>query len=243
VALNKETGEELWSSLSAREPGYCAPTIIERGGTRQLLIWHPESLNSLNPTTGARYWSEPLKPDWGMSIATPRQAGEYLFAGGVIAKSIALRLAEDRPAVEFLWAGAKDVGLGPVFSPPFLEDGMMYGVDMRGQLRGVRLSDGKQLWETFDATTGDRVKNNASAFLVKHRDRFFLFNDQGELIIARLTPQGYDELDRAQIVTPLSKAEGRDVVWSHPAFARQCVFVRNDRQIICYSLAKSQAKR
>ena len=40
VAFDKDTGKELWKALSAREPGYAPPSIIEAGGTRQLLIWH-----------------------------------------------------------------------------------------------------------------------------------------------------------------------------------------------------------
>jgi len=31
-------------------------------------------------------------------------------------------------------------------------------------------------------------------------------------------------------------SRGRDVVWSHPAFANGCIFVRNDREIVCLSL-------
>jgi hypothetical protein len=27
------------------------------------------------------------------------------------------------------------------------------------------------------------------------------------------------------------------VVWSHPAFARRCVFARNDREMVCLALA------
>src|SRR6185369_12383184 len=49
VAFDKDTGKELWRALSAAEPGYCPPTMIEAGGCKQLLIWHPESLNSLDP--------------------------------------------------------------------------------------------------------------------------------------------------------------------------------------------------
>ncbi len=242
VALNKETGEEIWRALSAKEPGYCPPTLIQAGGTRQLLIWHPESLNSLNPETGELYWSEKLEPSWGMSIATPRKAGSFLFVGGVVMKSMLLKLAAERPAAEFVWQGKKGTGLGPVFSTPFIEDGHLYGVDMRGELRCVKLDTGKQIWSTYAATTGDRQKNNASAFLVKQRDRFFIFNDRGELIIARLSPQqdpiGYEELSRTKILEPLSKSEGRDVLWSHPAFAQKCIFARNDKEIVCISLKK-----
>lgn len=238
VAFDKKNGQEVWRALSAKEPGYCPPTLIEAGGTRQLLVWHTESLNSLNPRTGQLYWSEPLDPDYGMSIATPCYDPPYLFVGAIVMKSMALKLAADRPAAEFLWAGRKDRGIGPAFSTPYAENGHMYGFDMRGELCCVKLETGEHLWSTLVATTGERGINNASAFLVKQEDRFFIFNEQGELILARLSPEGYHEISRAKLLEPLSQSEGRHVVWSHPAFAQKCVFARNDREIVCYSLAK-----
>jgi hypothetical protein len=30
---------------------------------------------------------------------------------------------------------------------------------------------------------------------------------------------------------------GRPVVWSHPAFADKCLFARNDKELVCVSLA------
>jgi outer membrane protein assembly factor BamB len=238
VAFDKKNGQEVWRALSAKEPGYCPPTLIEAGGTRQLLVWHTESLNSLNPRTGQLYWSEPLDPDYGMSIATPCHDPPYLFVGAIVMKSMALKLAVDRPAAEFLWAGRKDRGIGPAFSTPYAENGYMYGFDMRGELCCVKLETGEHLWSTLAATTGERGINNASAFLVKQEDRFFIFNEQGELILTRLSPDGYHEISRAKLLEPLSQSEGRHVVWSHPAFAQKCVFARNDREIVCYSLAK-----
>lgn len=64
VAFDKDTGKELWRALTAKEPGYCPPTIIEAGGKRQLIIWHPESVNSLDPETGKVYWSENSPREW-----------------------------------------------------------------------------------------------------------------------------------------------------------------------------------
>jgi outer membrane protein assembly factor BamB len=75
LALDKQTGKERWRALPATEPGYCPPSLIEHGGKRQLLIWHGESLNSVEPGTGKLNWSLPLKPSYGMAIAAPRQIG------------------------------------------------------------------------------------------------------------------------------------------------------------------------
>jgi outer membrane protein assembly factor BamB len=71
---------------------------------------------------------------------------------------------------------------------------------------------------------------------VPYKDRFFLFSVQGELIIAQLTPKGYEEIDRAKVIEPTLFSRGRDVVWSHPAFANRCMFGRNDKEIVCLSL-------
>jgi hypothetical protein len=38
------------------------------------------------------------------------------------------------------------------------------------------------------------------------------------------------------LVAPTGFAFERSVVWSHPAFAAGCVFVRNDKEIACFSL-------
>lgn len=237
VAFDKQTGKEVWRALSAKEQGYSAPTIIEAAGTRQLLIWHAEAINSLDPETGRLYWSVPLEANWGMAIVTPRQLGNYLFVGGIINKAVLLHLGEDKPSAEVVWEARKGTGIGPVSSPPFLEDGYMYGVDRYGDLRCVRLIDGEQIWSTNKPTTGGRRANSATSFLIKHGDRFFLTNEMGDLIIARLSPDGYREISRCHILDPTSVAFGRDVVWSHPAFANRCVFARNDKELVCVSLA------
>ncbi|MFV1968265.1 MAG: PQQ-binding-like beta-propeller repeat protein, partial [Pirellulaceae bacterium] len=237
VALDKETGKEIWRSLSAREPGYCPPMIVEAGGTRQLIIWHAESINGLNPETGSVYWTVPLAPDYGMSIATPRRFGNFLFASGIGNKGALLRLDAQSPKVEIVWRGTSKTAVYCANSSPFIENDVIYGVCRQGELRAVDLRTGERLWETYAATSGTRRANYATAFIVKHADRFFLANERGELIIAKLTPKGYEELSRASILKPTNEAMGRPVVWSHPAFANQCIYARNDQELVCVSLA------
>jgi outer membrane protein assembly factor BamB len=237
VAFDKENGKELWRSLSAKEPGYCAPTIIEAGGKRQLIIWDADSVNGLDPETGDKYWSVPLAPEFGMAIAAPRKDGDLLFAGGIGFKCAAIRLDRDKPAAEEVWRGTRDRGVYPIIGTPFLEGGFIYAVEKMGQLRCVKLDTGERKWETFRPTTGEGEVNTATAFLVKNGDRYFIFNEKGDLIIAKLTPEKYEEVSRAHLLEPTNSAFGRSVVWSHPAFADRCVLARNDKLLVCYSLA------
>ncbi|HEY2952189.1 MAG TPA: PQQ-binding-like beta-propeller repeat protein [Verrucomicrobiae bacterium] len=243
VAFDKDTGKELWRALSAKEPGYCPPMIYEAGGKRQLILWHPESLNSLNPETGNLYWSEPFSARSGLTISTPRKLGDQLFITSFYNGSMLLRLDADKPAAAKVWQSKKNserdtADLHSIISTPFFEDGHIYGVCSYGQLRCLKADTGERLWETLAATTRDNQETRwANAFLIKNADRFFLFNEKGDLIIAKLTPKGCEEISRTHLLDPTNRDPGRDVVWSHPAFANRCVYARNDKEIICVSLS------
>ena len=238
VAFDKDTGKELWKALSAREPGYAPPSIIEAGGTRQLLIWHSEALNALNPETGKVYWSQPLEPSYGMAIMAPRKSGDYLFASGNGEVGAAFKLTSDKPGATVEWRSDIKSGVYCSNSTPFIEDGTIYGCCCKqGQFRGVKLATGDRLWETFAPTTGQRRANSGTAFIVKHEDRFFLFSETGDLIIAKLSPEKYEELGRFHVLKPTGECFGREVVWSHPAFAERSLFARNDEELVCVSLA------
>lgn len=82
-------------------------------------------------------------------------------------------------------------------------------------------------------------KNVAGSGVNAGAVRVWMFNEQGELIIADLSPSGYKEIDRAKLLEPtrdqLPSRRG-GVCWSHPAFAGGCVFVRSDQELLCASL-------
>lgn len=239
VAFHKDTGKEVWKKLSADDPGYCPPTVTEAGGVSQLLIWLPKKLYGMNPDSGVVYWEHELEPRYGMSIAAPRRAGEYLFAGGVYTSGVMLKLDPAKPAIDVVWQGKRGIGAYPSNSTPVAVDGVFYAVDQSGPLIAFDAATGVRHWEATEPTTGsaNRPAPHATAFLVRHGDRFFLFSETGELILARLTPQKYEELGRAKLIRTTGEAFGREVVWSHPAFAERCVFTRNDQEIACFSLA------
>jgi len=235
VALNKNTGKEKWKALSASEPGYCPPTLIEAGGTQQLIVWHPESLNSLNPETGEVYWSFPMEPAYRMSIVAPIKHGDFLYATALQGTSLLLRLDSESPQATEVWRGK---GVHPDHNPPLVVDGHIYGVDEKGQIRCFELASGEKKWESWAAATNRRPANSTTGFIVKNADRYFIATEQGELILANMTPEGFTERGRFKMLDATSPTSNREVVWSHPAFANQCVFARNDKEIVCYSLAK-----
>ncbi|MFO0825228.1 MAG: PQQ-binding-like beta-propeller repeat protein [Gemmataceae bacterium] len=253
VAFDKNTGQEKWKALSAREPGYSPPTLIKVGNKDVLVVWHSQAINGLDPLTGKVLWTVGLEPMFGMSIMAPRQVGDKLFAAGIGGAGVVLKLDPKADKVTLIWQevankvkgmAPKPRGLYPVNSTPFIEGGTIYGVDQPGMLRAVELDTGKKLWFTFKPVIGKeetedfKGAGSGTAFLVKNGHRFFLFAETGDLVIAKLSPDRCEEVSRARLLEPTSAAFGRKVVWTYPAFADRCVFLRNDKEIICVSLAE-----
>ena len=243
VAFHKDTGNELWRALSSKEPGYAPPVIIEHAGRRQLIIWHAEALNALDPETGKVLWTIPAPIRQAVSITMPRQLGELLYVSSFYNGSMMVRLDSRSPGASVLWQTKKisekdTTHLNALMTTPFLEAGHIYGVCNHGQFRGLRADTGARVWENTALLTRGEELECATAHLVKNGDRFFLSHENGDLLIVRLSPAGPQELSRCKLIAPTLSYQGRDVVWAHPAYANGHIFARNDREIICADLRK-----
>jgi outer membrane protein assembly factor BamB len=242
VAFDKKTGAEVWRALpSNSEPGYNPPFLVEAGGVRQVILWHPEAVASLDPASGTLLWEVPFKSQMGMTVATPVFHRGFLLVSAFFDGSMLLKL-EGR-TVRKVWEGTSESeieteGLHALINTPVLDDERIYGICSYGQLRALDLKTGRRLWESQEVTV-EKVRW-ASAFMVRNGERIFINNDRGDLILAELTAEGYRELDRTFLIEPTSPARRREkgaVHWSHPAYANRHIVVRNDREIIRASLA------
>ncbi len=251
VAFHKDTGKELWRSLETSSVGYCPPVIYQVGSRRQLIIWHPEAINGLDPETGKVLWSQPFKlHQSALSIPMPRLDGDKLFVTSFYNGPMLLRVTDGTASV--VWKGNsnketadKTDKLHSIMPTPIIRDGHIYGVCSYGQLRCLKLDTGERVWESMKAsrpanTPDAKIGNNdrwGNAFITPQGGRDWLFNEHGELILAKLTPSGYDELGRMKILKADNNMAMHPVVWSHPAYAGRCCFARNDSEIVCVDLA------
>ena len=241
VAFDKRTGTELWKALSAPEAGYAPPVLFHSAGVRQLLAWDPAQISSLNPETGEVYWTEPLRSQMNMNVVMPRVENDLIFLSLFFQGSTLLRLDPDKPGMTVVYKNKADTksGIKCMNATPYLREGYVYGVCGSGELRCLKLETNERgSQELKPVVPSGRPTRHGTAFLIPAGDRTIIFNENGELILAKLTPEGYQEIDRAKVIKPTFAAGGRDVVWCHPAFADRCMFVRNDEEIICVSLAQ-----
>ena len=242
IAFDKMTGKEIWRALpSDSEQGYSQPVIVAARGTRQLIIWDPTAVVALDPATGKTYWQHPFRINLSLTLATPVFDGSRLLVSSFYNGSMLLDLAKEKASV--IWKGKSNSeintdGLHAVVNTPVIDGDYIYGICSYGQFRCLNLKTGERIWETMEVTK--EKARWASGFIVRHGDRYFINNDRGELIIAKLSAQGYQEISRTQLIKPTSNPGNRRelgaVNWSHPAYANRHIVARNDEEIISVSL-------
>ena len=255
VAFNKDTGKEIWKSLTTKDIGYCPPSIQTVAGQRTLLVWHSQAAVGLDPETGNELWAKKMPMYQGMAIAMPRPWEGKIFYTAYTSTCILLDPAKlerepdakgdgktnettvQAPVPKTVWKVEPRKGIVSVFSTPFVEGNYIYGSSTSGKLVCLEANTGERKWETYKHLNNDAKRASAEFFITRQGDRYFLFTEFGDLIIARLTPAGYEEIDKANLLPPTTWAFGRDVLWCAPAFAGKCMFVRNDNELLCVSLA------
>jgi hypothetical protein len=225
--------------------------IYSVGGKRQLIIWHPDGVAGLVPETGQVLWTHPYpvggkpqRPE--VTIAMPRLSGTQLFLTSFYQGALLLELGKPEPTVAWNRRSKRksefEDGLHTTMCTPTIRDGYIYGVCGFGELRCLDLTQGDRHWETFAVTEG-KQSLFGQVFIVEQAGRYWMWNDQGELILAKLNPQAYEEISRAKLLPTLENTRGRDVLWCHPAFANRCAYMHNGRDLICVSLAATNATR
>jgi outer membrane protein assembly factor BamB len=225
VALNRQTGQEVWRG-GPDSAGYATPEIIDSAAGRQLIVWGPENLQSLDPASGRTLWTYPYMITYGVSIAQPLFRDGTLLVSGYWHGSKALKFSDSAPTPVLLWENEKEMcGL---MSSPLFKDGTVYLLDKNRGLQAIELDTGKILWS--DDNTLAKAGRNPQLSLVWMKESeglAALLNAEGELIYLRLSPSGREELARHQII-------GK--TWAHPAFAGNVIYARSDTELTAWKL-------
>ncbi len=229
AAFDKRTGSVAWKALDDHWT-YSSPNVITAGGQRQLIVWTPNAVSSLNPADGKLWWREEIDTTNLYGVAPAVVSGDLLLLSGLM-----FQLDATKPAATVLWpeqkAGAKAVLSNT--SIPVILGGHVYSGKTNGHFVCLDARTGKQIWDT-DKVTGKG--QGATIHITPNGGTALLFTDQGNLIRARLSPEGYTEISRAHVVDPTYFFAGRKLVWPPPAYANGHVFIHNGAELVCIPL-------
>ncbi|MEM7455621.1 MAG: PQQ-binding-like beta-propeller repeat protein [Planctomycetota bacterium] len=240
VSLDRDTGEEVWRALDDRSQ-YSSPVLTTQAGQKVLVCWTGDSVAGLNPETGESHWRHEFTPTrMPIGVATPVISNNQIFLTSFYDGAMLLEMSQDEMSVKELWHlnGTNErqtEAIQSIISTPVRIENHIYGVDSYGEFRCLDATDGSRVWE--DETAVPRSRWSTIHF-VQNGDKTWMFNERGELILGELSPDGFTEFSRAQIIEPTTEQlrQRNGVCWSHPAFANRCIFVRNDNEIKCISL-------
>ncbi len=243
IAFDANTGEERWRTLDGRA-SYSAPRIISVGGKDVLLAWTGNWLACIDPATGKPHWQEAFKPT-KMVINVPDPVFEpatgRIFLTSFYDGSFLFRMKPDLGTPDLVWqrhgvSERKTDALHCMIMTPLVRDGFAYGIDSYGEMRCLNLETGDRVWTDETLLANGRW---ATAYFVQNGGRTFITTEKGEIVIANLTPKGFERISSARFITPVTDLRGRNhpIAWSHPGYAGKCLFARSDRELVCVSLA------
>jgi outer membrane protein assembly factor BamB len=232
IAYDRNSGRQVWEALD-EIPSNTSPIVIDSAGRRQLIVWAYKSVAAHDPLTGRIHWRQEV-PIWGnYAVPTPVWKGDSLLLSGLM-----LKLNREKPGASILWPDE----LRPLriyvsdTSTPLLQDGLVFSPTRKGELLCLDATTGKQLWQTngiSESTSGASIHMTA----VPSIRSAFLFTDRGDLLLSRLTVAGYQELGRFHLLDPTADYGQQKMAWVPPAYSGQRIFARNDKELVCASLA------
>jgi outer membrane protein assembly factor BamB len=234
IAFDKDSGRQVWEALD-EIPSNTSPIVVEFAKRRQLIVWANLSVAALDPLTGGILWRQNVASSGNYAVPTPVWKDQLLLLDGLM-----LKLNSARPTASILWP--EDTS--PVHihvsdtSTPLLQDGLAFLPTAKGNLVCREALTGKQLWQADQIAS----KNGASIHMtsVPSIRGVLLFTDRGDLLLSRLTAAGYQELSRFHLLEPTAEYGQQKMAWVPPAYSSQRVFARNDKELVCASLAATQ---
>lgn len=240
VALSAQDGSTVW--VGGDEPAsYCSALPITFRGRRcvaallqnVLVIFDLKTGRLLSTAIESRGYDEhaaaPLYDEPLLIIARP-------FRGG----AECVRLEADESAgdgppplrLKTVWQSRE---LSNDTASSVLHDGHVFGFDLRdvqakahrpsrGRFKCLDFATGEVLWST------DRVGH---ATVLVADGKLILFNDKGELILARASSERYQELARTTVF-------GGEICWTAPALAHGRLYLRSPTRAACVYLGRPE---
>ncbi len=229
AAFDLKSGETRWTFGEREAAGYSSPTVLKVGGKEQLVAFTGASVYGVS-NTGQRLWFYPYKTDYDCNIATPLLIdGKVFVSAGENHGSTLLSLISvaDRFRPSVAW---ESVGTGSVlrneWQTSIYLDGYLYVFDNVGSavpvthLTCVNPKTGKVAWQ--EARFG---KGN----LISADGKLFMSTMKGELVVAKASPDGYQEIGRQQVIETTRQA---------PSLSNGLLYLRDDAEIVCLNVKR-----
>jgi outer membrane protein assembly factor BamB len=222
VAVNKETGATIWKS-KADFSGYASTVALRHGGEDCMAILGYRELFVVRQNDGKPVWRVAWPTKMGENSADPIAAGGMLYVSSWWEMGAAL-FDLGKPETKPVWTLKE---FQNHIASPVLYEGHLYGFEgpvhrrtQKNALRCVEFKTGQVKW-----TQPDMIGS-----LLVADGKLVMLSNEGELIIAEVSPVQYKELSRAKLVGARS--------WAPPVLHRGMLYLRDGEHVYCFDLRK-----
>jgi len=230
IALDKMTGETIWSSESLLdEPTYVSPLLIERGGKQIITNFTAKSFFGASVDDGTILWdfdfgSFSNDKGYNNQINTPLyHDGRIYITSGYDHKSVMLNLAEDGMSVDVHFVDTiLDVHIGGVIRI----GEYIYGANWLNNRMGN--------WVCLDWQTGEEMYNTEwynKGAIIANNDMLYCYEEkEGHVGIAKATPEGFNIISEFQIT------RGEGAHWAHPVINDGVLYIRHGTALMAFDI-------
>jgi len=224
VAFEAKSGKVLWTATAAGA-SYSSPAGATINGRRYAVFLTRAGLVGLDPATGQVLFERAWRARMAASVnaATPVVVGDLIFISAQYGPGAGVLRLEGSTLTP-LWTS--DEALSNHYATSVHRDGILYGFHGRQEFgqsfRAVELRTGKVRWseDRFGAGT-----------VILAGDRLLILRENGELVLAAASPDGFKPIARSKILTGTVRA--------YLALSDGFLFARNvDDTLIAVDLRK-----
>ncbi len=225
VALDRFTGETIWSSKgNSEQSAYCSPILVNHNDTRLIVTMTSESVLGIDADNGQTLWRIAHKQGNKINANSPVYNDGRIFCASAQADTtqghLMIQLSEDGKTAEVGWRNEEWFNL---LGGIILHEGNLYSSTYN-----------KKEWYCFDAETGrlnyvsDQVSGGAAIFA---DGLFYCYGTDG--VLALVEPNETD----CRVIGSFEVSLGTDQHWAHPVIHDGRFYVHHGNALICYDIA------
>ncbi|KAA6309609.1 hypothetical protein EZS27_038931, partial [termite gut metagenome] len=223
VALNKNTGEVIWSSPGEGDlSAYCSPLYVSDQQVPQVVTMTAKHIVGIDIATGKKLWSYEQINRTNVHPNIPVYGGDnmLLCTSGYGKGSVMLRLIDGGRNVEKVWDSSElDSRIGAMVK---IGD-YAYGS-----------GDANRFWFCVDWKTGEKkYKENTLPIgnVIAADGMLYCYSDRGDMALVKATPEKFDIISKFPITL------GTDQHWAHPVIYKGTLYVRHGNSLMAYKIS------
>ena len=224
VALNKNTGELIWSSPAKGDTAsYCSPLYIGDTEIPLIVTLTAKHVVGLEASSGKLLWYFPYRNTNAIHGNTPIYADNMVLLSSSGQGTTMLRLLDGGRRAEIAWElpEADNVIGGMVKLGNYV-----YSSGAGGRNRDWYCID----WNTGEIKYREREHGLAVGAVISADGMLYCYSDRGEMALVRPTPEKFD------IVSRFRADRGTAQHFAHPTIYQGVLYVRHGNSLMAYRI-------